>query len=355
MNINWTNNSEYLIGSTKKFKFLNKLAGFDLDGTIIKPKSGAKFPKDHTDWTFLYDNTISKIKKLTKEGFCILIITNQSLLSKKGESNENEFKLKINNIVKELNVEVKILCSTGKNKYRKPSPIFYYDFIPEKIRQSLSNDSFYCGDAAGRIHDFAATDFKFALNCMLNFYTPEQLFLNETQILPKIEYPNIHKIKQLNFTFTPKDKEMIIMIGFQASGKSYISNLISEKYNYVIINNDTLKTNKKRIDLLNISFENNKSIIIDNTNPDKKTRKEYIDLAKKNNYSLRCIYMTTSMDISKHNNYYRMIKGGLLIPDIAYNIFNKKLEEPLLNEGFTEIIKLNAGYPKDPLYFDYLY
>ena len=31
-----------------------KIAGFDLDYNLIKPKSGKKFPQSSDDWTWLY-------------------------------------------------------------------------------------------------------------------------------------------------------------------------------------------------------------------------------------------------------------------------------------------------------------
>ena len=44
-----------------------KIYGFDLDSTLIKTKSGAKFPKDSSDWVFLYDNLKYILQKLNKE------------------------------------------------------------------------------------------------------------------------------------------------------------------------------------------------------------------------------------------------------------------------------------------------
>ena len=35
-----------------------------------------------------------------------------------------------------------------------------------------TRDSFFCGDAAGRMSDFADSDLKFAINVGLNFLTP---------------------------------------------------------------------------------------------------------------------------------------------------------------------------------------
>ena len=48
-----------LAGSTDKVK----LALFDLDWTLIKPKSGKRRPESADDWQFLRKNTITKLKE----------------------------------------------------------------------------------------------------------------------------------------------------------------------------------------------------------------------------------------------------------------------------------------------------
>lgn len=354
MKLNWTIKDEYIEGNTDDFKFTNKLASFDLDGTLIKTKSGKRFPVDGNDWVFLYDIIINKIKELVKEKYCIVIISNQAGMEK-NTTNKNDWMKKLESIVNKLNVPIKVLCCPAKNKYRKPSPLFYHEFIPESVRSKFTKDSFYCGDAAGRVGDHESTDYKFALNCMLTFYTPEMLFLNEKQILPKLNYPNVHKIKNNIIKFDPKDKEIIVMTGCQGSGKSFLSNYIKDNHGYIVINNDTLKSKKKATELLDDAMHKKKSIIIDNTNPDKATRDQYIKLAKKMGYSVRSIKMTTSLELAQHNNHFRMLKGGQLIPDIAYRMYNTKYEEPTTKEGFSEVLSFEAGYPKDLLYFNYLY
>jgi hypothetical protein len=40
--------------STTKFKSPVKIAGFDMDWTLIKTLSGSKFAKNASDWDFLY-------------------------------------------------------------------------------------------------------------------------------------------------------------------------------------------------------------------------------------------------------------------------------------------------------------
>ena len=49
------------------FEFREKLAFFDLDGTIITTKSGKKFPLDNVDWNWTFPNTKEKIKKIIQK------------------------------------------------------------------------------------------------------------------------------------------------------------------------------------------------------------------------------------------------------------------------------------------------
>ena len=151
-------------------------------------------------------------------------------------------------------------------------------------------------------------------------------------------------------------KEIIVMVGYPWSGKSTIAKYINNHYAYIIINQYTCKTKKKCIKECVNAINNNKSIIIDNTNSDIKSRQEYINLAKTHNYNIRAIYMITDLSRSLHNNYYRFYKGYKnLVPKIVYNIYKKKFQMPDLEEGFMEIINGVANIPSDELYMKYLY
>ena len=46
-----------------------KIACFDLDHTLIKPKSGKTFPIDKNDWTWIYSNVPVKLKELYDDNF----------------------------------------------------------------------------------------------------------------------------------------------------------------------------------------------------------------------------------------------------------------------------------------------
>ena len=221
--------------------------------------------------------------------------------------------------------------------------------------------TFYCGDCAGRKFDRTDTDYKFALNCVINFKTPEDVFEGKLSVIPKINYPVLPGLNdEQHFTilnsFKPANKEIIIMIGYQGSGKSFLSKEISKKFGYAVINQDMLKTKQKCMALVKGLINNQKNIIIDSTNPDKKSRELWIDIAKNNKYTTRAILMTTAINIAKHNNHYRNLTTNCkLVPSVAYNIYKSKYQEPVEAEGFLEIIKSTSRPPEDFSYYYYMF
>ena len=68
------------------------------DDTLIKTKSGAKFGKDATDWILWHKIIPEKIKEYHKNGYKIVIFTNQNGISK-GHTSEAVVKSKIQKIV----------------------------------------------------------------------------------------------------------------------------------------------------------------------------------------------------------------------------------------------------------------
>lgn len=355
MQLSWKKTEEYYEATTPKFNMETKIACFDLDDTLITPKSKKKFAINSSDWTWAFKTVPDKLTKLSKDGYSIVIISNQAGISD-GKQSGDEWVEKINNIVEELNIEIKIFCSISKNKYRKPLTTFRDEFFPKKI----DKNSFYCGDAVGRNGDFTDTDYKFAINIKFNFYTPEHIFLGQKNELANLDYCVDFKEqkKDVEFSIEPIEKEMIIMVGYPASGKSYVSNQIKIKYGYEIINQDTLKTKTKCVKEAIKLMKNNNSLIIDSTNPSREKRKEWINLAKEYGYNVRVILMKTNIEQSKHNNIYRSLikdENRCIVPDIAYNMYKSKFEKPELSEGLCDILLQEQGYPKDKKYFQYLY
>ena len=349
-------NDEYIEIISNDFKLKNKIASFDLDNTLIKTKSGKIYQLDENDWEFNFNNIVEILDKYYKDNFCLIIISNQKNIK---DTKLNSWITKVKDIINKISLPIKVYASIKDNIYRKPNTGLW-----ELIKININMiDSFYCGDAMGRITDHSDTDLKFALNIGLNFKSPEAIFKNEFQIIPKIinyvDFDNLINSNNLNILNNINKKVLIIMVGYPGSGKSTFIKKYLIKNNFKPINQDKLKTSKKCLDICKhyMNLENN--IVIDNTNPDINTRKLYIDLAKKYNYDIRCFKMNTTEEHSKHNNIYRLLyENKNRVPNIAYKIYNKKYIEPQLSEGFKDIVDIIPEIPirdTHSKYYFYLY
>jgi bifunctional polynucleotide phosphatase/kinase len=359
--IKWTK-TNYLYGSYKYtgLDLHNQVAGFDLDSTLIVTKSGKKFPIDSEDWKWFSPNVVDIIKSFSKT-HNIIIFTNQKTIGS-NETKTIDWMKKLQAIVTKLDVSIQIYASLKSDLYRKPY-MTMFEIATTNIKKLDLEQSFYCGDAAGRPSDFADTDLKFALNSKIKFKLPEELFLTKTPAdikkeltNIKVSYPIDFEEKEIDFTNTyPEFKpaytadsgknELIIMCGFPGSGKtSYVKKNIVDKHAYEWINQDTLKTLQKCLKATQTAILAKSNIVIDNTNLDVETRKKYIDLATKAKYTCRCILFNIDIGTSKHNmNFRHLVSKGTIdrIPDIVYNIFNKKYVKPVLSEGFESIEIIN--------------
>lgn len=94
------------------------MAAYDIDGTIIKTKSGNVFPKNQDDWCIAFDQVPGKLRKLHDE-HKIVFFTNQAGIAT-GKTNATEWKRKLEFIVAKLAVPVQVFVSTSNGHYRKP-------------------------------------------------------------------------------------------------------------------------------------------------------------------------------------------------------------------------------------------
>lgn len=337
MNNNWLLIDNSLLIYKSELDINKDYLLFDLDYTIIKPKGKNKFPKDKNDWMYIF-NSKEKIIEEYNNNKNIIIFSNQSKLN--SEDKINEFKEKIENIIKDLNINIQIYISLKEDKYRKPLWFMFYKMLElNNIKNLDKSKCLYIGDAGGREKDFSSDDRLFAYNIGINYKTPEEYFLNENPLSYKIDCFTFDDLKNYeNNKFKKSSKqELIILVGYPGCGKSYFC----KKYlkDYIHINQDELKTLSKCKLLTIKSLKEKKSIVIDNTNPSKDTRKIYIDICKELNIPCRCIYFDLDLKIIKHLNIYRELLGEKKrIPNIAYNVYNKKFNMPIREEGFEDII-----------------
>ena len=345
-------NESYIKMNTQNCRYSGKLAIFDLDSTLIKPKNG-KSPRNHyTNYIYNYPNVIQKLQDYSQNNYQIVIITNQKVL--KTESNRKEWIDKMNKIQSAIGIDLIVLAALQDDFYRKPRAGFL-EFIQPNL------ESFFCGDALGRLSDHSECDLKFALNLNIRCLSPEFVFENEIEL-------SIDDVENIQFEYAPileldyyktfryvnknREKEVIIMVGIQGSGKSLLSKWIKQQNAFMIydiISRDIEGTMKKCLDKMDLTLKSGHNVIIDNTNPTKVARKPFIELSKKYGYKVKIINIQNMEDdynMASHNNYYRHIKFGIpLIPNIALYKFIKDYENPDLTEKCDEIISLDFLLP----------
>ncbi|XP_031835451.2 polynucleotide kinase 3'-phosphatase [Nomia melanderi] len=347
-------NGALLICTTKDVEGRSKIAAYDMDGTLIKTRSGLVFPKDFDDWQLIYPEVCGKLKTLHSNGYKIVIFTNQGALGT-GKLNVKLFKNKIKNIVQRIGVPMQIFIATGSSIYRKPAIGMWQQL--EKNNDSVPIDkdsSFYVGDAAGRQKNWApgkkkdhsSVDRLLALNLGLKFYTPEEHFLGHKEapyLLPTFNPKTLPTVDVCTGgNITSNVQEIILMVGCPASGKSFfVKNYLS---NYGYVNRDSLGSWQKCISAVQKHLIDNKSVVVDNTNPDTSSRQRYIEVAKKHGVPVRCFVMTTTMEHVKHNNKFRVLTdpSHARITEIIINSYIKNYQSPTLDEGFTEIVQVNC-------------
>lgn len=280
----------------------NEVAGFDLDWTLIRSIRG-KFHKDEHDWKFL-PNRIITLKAYRDAGYTIAIFTNQGYKGAKLLTAVS----RVNNVVTALineGINPWVFVATN-NIYRKPNISMWQEFIKYNPNIDISK-SFFTGDAASRIQDHSDNDIKFAENIGLSFYTPEEFFAN-------------------NPITIPNEQTMFIFVGMSGSGKTSFYDEKLKPLGWIHANQDTLKTRAKVIDTVRNALITGKSVAVDATNPSRSSRKDFIDLAIQYNIPTLIIYFV------RNGHGYNKLRDNP-VPEVAYNMYYKNLEEPNENEG----------------------
>ena len=348
---------------------INKIAAFDLDDTLIANKTRVSHGKfgGLTNWQFIHDSP-AHLQQLYHDKFRIVIITNQKGVGK-DPATIILWQQKLTAIATQLAIPLEIYCSLYDDKYRKPMPTFW-TMVSNNIDRT---HSFYCGDAFCDAMCHASTDYKFALNGKIRFFTPTE----DTYKLIPIErtkwvifYPALKVLRQTTYTpyVIPQTNQptMIILIGLPASGKSTLAQrFAAQGYGYHIINQDTIGTRPKCLKLCQRLVSSNVNIVVDNTNLTKQSRTNYIDLTANTNYYIHCIDMTNhtsaSIDIFHHNMLYRYYTRGIpIIKDMVFYMMRKRYQPPDATEKMNQITHLNLMEQIDqtnmpPDYYLYYY
>lgn len=355
--MDWNIEKNYLFGFTSNIKTQTNVKSvylFDLDYTLIKTKSGKKFPVNKDDWELLYKNIPNKFANLTN---CVLgIVSNQKGL--KSQAQINDWIDKINNIRKLIKIDF-VFGSIVDDRFRKPM-CGSWEFIQEQFKNInwnklvQSNKIYYIGDACGRETDFSDTDIKYAINCEFKFKTPEMFFnIENSNKNANITYPIINYFekeeqeklfKELENIITTHKKILIITIGLPASGKSFLRKELIKRFpQFAYSNNDDIHDKvQSRILVKKISTDYD-FIIDDNTNLNKIER---IDKLKQfESYYKIGIWFNYDLEVCWHLNWMRMYWfGAKILPKVTYYTLNKKFDSSDIELGFDKFIKIDKVF-----------
>ncbi|KAG2173495.1 hypothetical protein INT44_007086 [Umbelopsis vinacea] len=358
-NISWDGSNDSILSAVTREPddTRTKIAAFDLDGTLILTASGRTFAKDESDWKWLSASVPKKLESLHNDGYAIAILSNQNGLN--SASKVTAFKRKVATILSQLSISVRLIAAMKKDINRKPATGMW-ELLQKSVNGKIG-ESFYIGDAAGRAagwkpkakKDHSCGDRKFADNIGIKFQTPEEFFLNELPVKfswgefdPKTTTTEGPLFSPTDTPLVSEDghQEVIVFVGYPASGKSTFAHKHLVPKGYVYVNQDTLKTREKCIAACRAALEAGKSVVIDNTNAERYTREYYIKAAKDSNAKIRCFWFMASRELAEHNNSYRAynaIEGRELLSRMVFQMFSSKLQEPNVSEGYEEIKKIN--------------
>ena len=138
--------------------------------------------------------------------------------------------------------------------------------------------------------------------------------------------------------------ELIILIGLQASGKStFYRTRFAETYEH--ISKDLLKSSKNKnqmqAELIERAFDDQRSVVVDNTNVTVQDRLPLIKLGRKYRATITGYYFQPDVLSSRTRNLER--EGKAQVPDKAIFITAYKLEPPTYAEGFDTLYFVHIG------------
>ncbi len=352
--LDWSKRNTLLVGKSKTLGDLSNckvsVAAFDLDGTLIKPKTGKRYPSDQYDWQFCSPSVAAKVRSAHERGYTVVILSNQGGISlKRGNAKRMEqWKEKLSNVINAIGIPIMIYAATEIDRFRKPRAGMWTEVLNDLGAQSIDiAESFFVGDAAGRAGDHACSDRKLAANLGLKFMTPQEYFLNQDPL----PYswgpfdPSLHLGKSANFEQVFEkinEKDILLCVGSPCSGKSTFCRRIAEPLRYVRINQDTLKSRERCLQVADKHLHKGDSVIVDNTNPDKAVRREWISLARQHKVQIRCLHFNASSELARHNNAVRAFSGTStehreLLPGVAFTSFAGRFQTPVVEEGFQDL------------------
>lgn len=134
--------------------------------------------------------------------------------------------------------------------------------------------------------------------------------------------------------------EAVIFCGIQAAGKTtfYLQKFFKT---HIRISLDQLNTRNKENVFIKTCLDMQQRFVVDNTNPAKKERKKYIQMAKGRKFRVIGYYFHTELASALARNVQRAGKEN--IPEVGVRATRNRLEIPEMEEGFDELYRVEIS------------
>ena len=271
-------------------------AAFDFDGTLVRPREGRTFPKDRSDWRWTRASVPVRLRELAAAGARLLIVTDQT----KGWKEDM-----IREVVAAVGVPIEVLVHRTT---KKPDT--------SQVVAGGWKPSFYVGDAGGRPGDWSDCDRVFAERLGVPYHTPEEFFpADPPRVRPALP------------AAPAGAREVVIMVGYPASGKSTLARDLVARGGYHRVDGDAFSTPVAMVrDARKHPAE---AIVFDSTGGTVARRGAFIEWAKAEGRPVRIVWVTTDIDMAMDWNATR----PAAVPPIAFYTFRKRFEPPTEVEG----------------------
>lgn len=152
-----------------------KIAGFDLDSTLIYSDRGEQIAKKGFVWAYI--NVVETVRSFYQNGYTIVIFSNRQGTYQM----VNDAKSLVDKIIAYWDVPAWCFFATRKDEYRKPNRGMFDLFISLNPIAIDLKQSFYCGDAVGKDSlnkwwRWSDSDKQFAESLQIEFKPPTDVF-----------------------------------------------------------------------------------------------------------------------------------------------------------------------------------
>uniref|UniRef100_A0A0D6R2Q3 PARP-type domain-containing protein n=1 Tax=Araucaria cunninghamii TaxID=56994 RepID=A0A0D6R2Q3_ARACU len=171
-----------ILGEVDGLQPSEKIAAFDFDGCLVKT-SLKRVGADA--WSLQYPSVPEKLQGYHSKGYKLVIFTNESNIERWKNSRQKAIDSKVGRLegfIKRVKVPMQVFIACGiegsGDPFRKPKPGMWR-LMQRHFNSGIAVDmeqSFYVGDAAGRIKDHSDADISFAKGVGLKFFVPEDIF-----------------------------------------------------------------------------------------------------------------------------------------------------------------------------------